>query len=61
MNFIPNASSTLAGAQQDPKWVRVTDGEEANFSFEEIRSKTRQLNIGEIKSHQIIGLHSLFT
>ena len=56
MNFIPNASSSsLTGAQHDPKWVRVKDREEANFSYEEIRSKTRQLNIGEIKSHQIIG------
>ena len=37
MNFVPNASL----ATHDPKWVKVADGEEAKFSFEEIRSKSR--------------------
>ena len=53
MNFVPGPNASLS-AQNDPKWVRVGHGEEAKFTFEEVRSKSRHHYIGEVKSHQII-------
>ena len=50
-NFVPNAP---LAAHHDPQWLKVADGDEAKFSFEEIRSKSRHFNVGEVKSHQII-------